>query len=347
MSALERRCRFLLRAWPWRDRQERGEEIVGTMLDLAGPGRSWPSLGMALNIVVGGWRARRRRRPPFTTRLLYRLGGPLDYRWHQWLLDDLLTPGWRRRHVARSLGSYLRWVVPFGIFAFESRALGRLVVAGCAVVNLALTSVLANRRRRRDLRRRGYSIDVATKRVESHLAWVSRVRVVPNVRVSPIVLTMSVPLIATGVIALAYWRPGARSDPFRRQAELTLFALLAPFIVVGSFLVIAGLHTVCRRARRLTPGIAGPPTPAWVLVTYGTRAAAVLLTVATVHNGLLGLPDAAGLTIGVAGLALGFVGLVIRANERRIGRAIGLWELCPALGPVVKLRVNGFSGFGG
>lgn len=72
MSPLDRRCRALLRAWPWRDRQERGEELVGTMLDVIDPARTWPPLALVIDMLVGGWAAHRRRRPSLLARLHYR-----------------------------------------------------------------------------------------------------------------------------------------------------------------------------------------------------------------------------------------------------------------------------------
>lgn len=58
MNALERRTRWLLRAYPPSWRQERGQEIVGTVLDLSDPGQRWPSLDVAKDLVVSGWAAR-------------------------------------------------------------------------------------------------------------------------------------------------------------------------------------------------------------------------------------------------------------------------------------------------
>jgi hypothetical protein len=50
MSALERRCRVLLLAYPAAYRRERGDEIIGTLLMATPPGRQWPLLrdGLAL-----------------------------------------------------------------------------------------------------------------------------------------------------------------------------------------------------------------------------------------------------------------------------------------------------------
>ncbi|GGM61988.1 hypothetical protein GCM10011608_53880 [Micromonospora sonchi] len=60
MTELERRYRRLLRAYPTDYRRDRGDEIVGTYLDLAGPGRRWPSLADAADLGRGGLRQRLR-----------------------------------------------------------------------------------------------------------------------------------------------------------------------------------------------------------------------------------------------------------------------------------------------
>lgn len=60
MNELERRYHRLLRAYPAEYRRARGAEIVGTYLDLAGPGRRWPSPGDAADLLRGGLRQRLR-----------------------------------------------------------------------------------------------------------------------------------------------------------------------------------------------------------------------------------------------------------------------------------------------
>ncbi|KXK61939.1 hypothetical protein AWW66_10890 [Micromonospora rosaria] len=60
MTDLERRYRWLLRAYPADYRRERGAELVGTYLDLAGPGRRWPSPADATDLLRGGVRQRLR-----------------------------------------------------------------------------------------------------------------------------------------------------------------------------------------------------------------------------------------------------------------------------------------------
>jgi len=56
---LERRARWLLRAYPAAYRADRGEEIIGTLLDAVPPGRDWPPSQEAVALVAAGLRARR------------------------------------------------------------------------------------------------------------------------------------------------------------------------------------------------------------------------------------------------------------------------------------------------
>jgi hypothetical protein len=62
---LERRARALLRAYPAEYRDGRAEEIIGTLLEAAPPGRSFPAAREAWSLVLGGRHARaaRNRRP--------------------------------------------------------------------------------------------------------------------------------------------------------------------------------------------------------------------------------------------------------------------------------------------
>ena len=98
MTSVERQVRVLMRAWPIPDRVERGNEIVGTSLDLVPDGRRLLPLALATNLVIGGVRARWRMRPPPWRWIWYRFGGLLPVRWHRWMLNDL-GRGYRRRYA--------------------------------------------------------------------------------------------------------------------------------------------------------------------------------------------------------------------------------------------------------
>lgn len=58
MTRLDRHCRWLLLAYPAWYRRERGEEMLGTLLEVGPPERSWPSFRDARSLITGGSRAR-------------------------------------------------------------------------------------------------------------------------------------------------------------------------------------------------------------------------------------------------------------------------------------------------
>jgi hypothetical protein len=58
MTTLERCCSLLLLAYPAAYRRDRGEEIIGTLLEATAPGRSWPLARDVRALLVGGLRAR-------------------------------------------------------------------------------------------------------------------------------------------------------------------------------------------------------------------------------------------------------------------------------------------------
>jgi hypothetical protein len=57
-GVLERRCRALLVAYPAEYRARRGDEIVGTLLEAAGPHRRTPRVADAADVLAGGMRCR-------------------------------------------------------------------------------------------------------------------------------------------------------------------------------------------------------------------------------------------------------------------------------------------------
>ena len=58
MTGLERRCRWLLRAYPAWYRRDRAGEMLGTLLEASPPGARWPSFRDARALVTGGLRVR-------------------------------------------------------------------------------------------------------------------------------------------------------------------------------------------------------------------------------------------------------------------------------------------------
>ncbi|WP_031161688.1 hypothetical protein [Streptosporangium roseum] len=92
INAYERRCRLLMRAYPPRFREHRGQELLGILLDLAAPGQTRPTLRDSFDIVRGGLLTRFRDRPPVGQWIPYRLFGRLvPDRYRMWVRDDLYS----------------------------------------------------------------------------------------------------------------------------------------------------------------------------------------------------------------------------------------------------------------
>lgn len=77
MSALEWRCRWLLRAYPAWYRHQRGEEMLGTLMDASPAGRRWPSPRDIRAMIIGGLRVRASQHQRLSTPVNLRLAGLL------------------------------------------------------------------------------------------------------------------------------------------------------------------------------------------------------------------------------------------------------------------------------
>jgi hypothetical protein len=165
MTPVERQVRTLLRAWPVPDRIERGDEIAGTTLDLVSDDAGRVPFALALNLVIGGLRARWRARPPLWRWLGYRMGGRLPTRWHRWMLNDLTSRGWRRRMlVSRLAFGLVALGLAFTVVQLQFSHTGRwdlLMMLAPAVGFVAGTFLPYRARTRKDrqrlLARHGYS----------------------------------------------------------------------------------------------------------------------------------------------------------------------------------------------
>ncbi|GAA1739373.1 hypothetical protein [Luedemannella helvata] len=136
-SPLERRYRLLLRAYPAAYRTERGDEIVGVLLDLAPPGRAWPTVGDAADLVGSG--LRRRLRLPIVDGLTagLALAGPVALA----LAAGLSACLWVWLEAVKGLhttgpAAYAAWLA-----AAVAYALGRARVARTLVVLAAATAL--------------------------------------------------------------------------------------------------------------------------------------------------------------------------------------------------------------
>jgi len=77
MSALEWRCRWLLRAYPAWYRHQRGEEMLGTLMEASPAGRRWPSPRDIRAMIIGGLRVRAGQHQRLSTPVNLRLAGLL------------------------------------------------------------------------------------------------------------------------------------------------------------------------------------------------------------------------------------------------------------------------------
>lgn len=58
MNDLERRVWWLLRAYPQAWQDERGEDLVATVLDMSRPVQRWPSIRVGVDLLTSGWSER-------------------------------------------------------------------------------------------------------------------------------------------------------------------------------------------------------------------------------------------------------------------------------------------------
>jgi len=126
MTTLERRCRLLLRAYPAAYRRDRGDEIIGTLLEATPEGRTWPLARDVRSLVMGGLRARaavNRRLPTAANLRITALVGVVGYLAfsaiaYLWVAVVTLTAptgrpaGWLALGIAALLGTTvaLAWV---------------------------------------------------------------------------------------------------------------------------------------------------------------------------------------------------------------------------------------------
>ncbi len=105
-------------AYPQRFLAQRGDELLGLLLDLAEPGADRLPLRLVIDILSGGLRFRFRDRPPLVRWLLYRfVDVRLPGRWRAWARDDILG---RHYPLRRQLAFALSGPVAFGLVTWPT-----------------------------------------------------------------------------------------------------------------------------------------------------------------------------------------------------------------------------------
>jgi hypothetical protein len=99
MTALERNSRRLLRVYPAAYRRDRGDEIIGTLLDTTTAGRSWPRFCDVRALLAGGVKARaaqnRQRSAGANLRAAVMVGITLYFSfWISTYLVNVIVTGW-------------------------------------------------------------------------------------------------------------------------------------------------------------------------------------------------------------------------------------------------------------
>ncbi len=98
MRSLEEKAQLWMRAYPRRWRAARGAELLGVVVELAGPGARRLRVGTVVDLVRGGWATRWRERPPLHVWLGYRfLGLRIPSAYRAWALDDIDGRGYLLR----------------------------------------------------------------------------------------------------------------------------------------------------------------------------------------------------------------------------------------------------------
>ncbi|MEH1098817.1 hypothetical protein [Micromonospora sp. CPCC 205561] len=154
MIDLERRYHRLLRAYPAEYRRARGAEIVGTYLDLAAPGRRWPSPADAADLLRGGLRQRLRAAGAADLIPGVRLAAVLAFltatalagAWSGLELHPPL-PQWGVPHagpfVSIGIGVWAAWLLAAGVHAAAPGRWTRRAVALALLLTVAVVPVAA------------------------------------------------------------------------------------------------------------------------------------------------------------------------------------------------------------
>ncbi|MHB1489664.1 MAG: hypothetical protein ACYCTH_04110, partial [Cellulomonas sp.] len=130
MRSLEEKVQLWMRAYPRRWRAARGAELLGVVVDLAGPGARRLGVRAVVDLVRGGWATRWRERPPLHVWLGYRfLGLRIPSAYRAWALDDIDGRGYLLRDQPVTLAILVSgWVTApapwwWGLLAAAPRAI--------------------------------------------------------------------------------------------------------------------------------------------------------------------------------------------------------------------------------
>ena len=312
---LVRSARFWLRAYPRRWRAARGEEVLGLLADLAGPGDGRLDARTAVNLVRGGWATRWREHPPLGPWLLYRMFDrriPREYRgWAHDEIDGFWYP-------VRTYLSQFWWLLVMAVLLRSGREATTSLVVAFGVAAVA-GMVLWPSYHRHQARLK----HLVLRPGEPLVPGVYVNREVPRERVDArsgslwTVRFLTVVAVAGAVAAVAGTKAVyAIPDPVLRASGEIVVApiggyrvLAVGILAVAALLGVAGAVVGGRRLRRLVSHHL-PQQPHRMLRPVSTQGKVGLAVLSALVIGLAWLEASGRLVVGAA-VVLGAVALVL------------------------------------
>ncbi len=339
MTPAERRARRLLAAYPWRVRAEQGDEILGTVLDTLPPDTARLPWRAQLDLVRGGIRMRRQRRPPWLTVLAYSFGLRISARWIRWVYDDVERPGYAWVAAWRAFVGAL--LASIGL-ALVTRT-PPLILLYCIIF-----PIVAARRSERDRARVRARYGLVAGGSDPSVVWVERDRpaTLPDLGIGAIALAVGgATTLGSAVTTWSAANPAPETAPagLGQRLAVTIHppatgslgsAVLAGFVPALVLIALAAIPVVRAagrppRARRPSRGTAPVAAILGAMGGVATAANAIVLRwqwVAADTAVMVG-----GLVVPSAAVAV--IGAVVVVVGRRRGAPIGLWDLAPRLAP--------------
>jgi hypothetical protein len=204
-SRFERSARLWLRAYPRRWRRDRGDEVVGVLLELARAGagesteadvlRHGVGARTAVDLLRHGWATRLRERPPLHRWLAYvLLDVSLPPRYRPWASDEIDGALFVLRRVA------MTWILVGGLVASGAVAWGMAVIPA-AVTVMAYASPFGGLRRER-ARERHLLLEPGEPLVRgAYVAMGEPRRRVPTTWAAPRALALDAGVLAAALVA--------------------------------------------------------------------------------------------------------------------------------------------------
>lgn len=349
-ARVEAHVRRLILAFPWRDRIEHGDEIVDTILATVPSGVSRVPMRTAVDVVRGGMRVRRQRRPPLTTRLRFRWGGLVDPRWLRWVRDEIDHPWFvLRRRMGGTLPLLAFFMVPWldgsqlfrtvvgvvvalvvvrAVVGWVGRPLGldRLRVVGPWIARIDDDEAV-----RRKVRAR---YGLAEAGVEPSVMWVRiRSKGVPNLVAAPCAGSIGVASII-GALAVM-WAAAHEHGASGGASEVALPDVAVRLAGTGVIAAVLGVLAVTWMWRRRHAGATTVTSRVPTAVVSVVGSGAALVSLSSLSDGVT-RRDVMWESIGAIAAGLGVALVVLAVLARLAGRRhelVTLWTLVPRLAP--------------